>query len=64
MCMEVREENVLLCGALTIIQYSKALYNSITSSAHAFACSLTVGASDAFITFITGLSHLHLGEVL
>ena len=65
---------LLLNSAFTIIQYSRALYNSITPSAQAFfspfgrifhtACSLTVGAPDVFIAFITEVPILHLGEVL
>ena len=72
---KVKVKLLLLYIAFTIIQYSRALYNSITPSSQAFffsflwaysytACSLTVGASDVFIAFMTEVPILHLGEVL
>ena len=71
---KVKVKLLLLYSAFTIIQYSRALCNSITPQLRqAFfspfgrivqACSLTVGASDVFIAFITEVPILHFGEVL
>ena len=72
--VKVKVNLLLLYSAFTIIQYSRALYNSITPSAQACiffsfwayytACSLTVGVADGFIAVITEVPILHLGEVL